>query len=132
LLAQNDWKRWGSVEISYQIKKPADDTASSAGSIAVKAASVLRSLYKYFISDLDGDNCPFYPSCSAFFVDAVKETNLIMAMLSFSDRFTRDLNFFKGLNDYPLHNSGKYYDPAVNYTLNSRLIKYYSGGSIVE
>ena len=49
--------------------------------------------YWILISDVDGDNCPFSPSCSSFFVESVKETNIFQGTLMFADRLTRDTNF---------------------------------------
>jgi putative component of membrane protein insertase Oxa1/YidC/SpoIIIJ protein YidD len=80
--------------------------------------------YWFFISDVDGDNCPFRPSCSAFFIQAINETNIFQASLMFFDRFTRDMNITKALNHYPRVKSGYYYDPPQNYTLNRRKIHY--------
>ena len=86
--------------------------------------SSLRNIYYFFISDLDGDNCPFYPTCSAFFIQSIKETDLFIGGLMFADRFTRDLNLLKGINHYPIKKSGKFFDPPYNYTLNSQKIKF--------
>jgi putative membrane protein insertion efficiency factor len=39
--------------------------------------SVLR-FYKYFISPLLGNNCRFYPSCSAYAVDSLNKHGVII------------------------------------------------------
>jgi putative component of membrane protein insertase Oxa1/YidC/SpoIIIJ protein YidD len=80
--------------------------------------------YWYFISDVDGDNCPFRPSCSEFLMRSVQETNIAQGMLMFFDRFTRDLNIYKGHDHYPRLKSGYFFDPPVNYTLNQEKIEY--------
>lgn len=125
IFAQTDWTRWEAKSVSYEMKseKKFTSVVSVSGSSG-KLISAARSVYKFFISDLDGDNCPFYPSCSQFYVDAVNETNLIRGTLMFIDRFTRDINFFKGWNSYPIHASGKFFDPAYNYTLDYRKINF--------
>ena len=79
--------------------------------------------YWFFISDVDGDNCAFEPSCSAFFSDAIDETNIFQATVMFSDRLTRDLNPGKS-NNYPREKSGHYFDPPDNYTLEQGKIHY--------
>ena len=79
--------------------------------------------YWFFISDVDGDNCAFHPTCSSFFILATEETNIFQGTLMFSDRLTRDLNPVK-LNNYPRDKSGQYYDPANNYTLSLGRIHY--------
>jgi putative component of membrane protein insertase Oxa1/YidC/SpoIIIJ protein YidD len=78
--------------------------------------------YWFFISGVDGDNCPFQPSCSSFFVESVKETNLIQGILMFADRFTRDINFYKREEHYPRAGNGRYFDPASLYTLKKEKI----------
>jgi len=130
VLAQTDWTRWEAKSVSYEIKSEKDlqPVVSVSGTLG-KLISAVRSVYKFFISDLDGDNCPFYPSCSQFYVDAVNETNLIKGTLMFIDRFTRDINFFKGLNSYPLHSTGKFFDPAYNYILDYRKINFQSSNT---
>lgn len=129
--AQTDWVRWDAVEVSYKISN-----ASSKNIITQKQSSgsgiisFLRNTYALFISDLDGDNCPFYPSCSHFFVQAVSESGMIKGPLMFADRFMRDLNFFKSKNSYPIHRIGKFYDPVANYTLNEQMIEITPIGNI--
>lgn len=88
--------------------------------------------YWFFVSDVDGDNCPFRPSCSVFFLDAAKETNIFQASLMFFDRFTRDTNFAKGHYHYPHVRSGYFYDPPQNYTLNQGKINYIPPAFIVD
>ncbi len=124
LNAQTDWVRWEGKETLYEL--PAihhHDNTVDKSSFGMILLSVLRNTYYFFISDLDGDNCPFEPSCSAFFLQSVKETSIFKGSLMFADRFTRDINFFKGTDHYPLLTSRKFSDPANNYTLHSEKIK---------
>lgn len=124
LNAQTDWVRWEVKEINYELPiSHHHDYTVDKSSIGMIMLSVLRNTYYFFISDLDGDNCPFEPSCSAFFLQSVKEASIFKGTLMFSDRFTRDLNLFKGLDHYPLLASKKFSDPAYNYTLHSEKIK---------
>ena len=120
--AQTDWVKWEAKSVSYELKSVnnPDYNAPSKKNII----SAVRSAYKFIFSDLDGDNCPFYPSCSKFFADAVGETNILKGTLMFVDRFTRDINFFKGMNHYPKLPSGKFFDPSYNYTMNEQNIDF--------
>jgi len=123
LLAQTDFVKWKAETCMYEIKKESPiekNTESTKTDFNLMKAA--RSVYKTLFSDLDGDNCPFNPSCSQFFVDAVAETNALKGTLMFVDRFTRDLNFFKGYNNYMKDEKGKYLDPACNYTLDKKKI----------
>ena len=133
LFAQTDWVKWNAAEVAYArtispVRNYQIDHSNSASVFLTGAVK----LYHVLISDVDGDNCPFYPSCSEFFSSAVKETNIIQGGLMFIDRFTRDINFFKSRTQYPFHESGKLFDPVVNYTLNLKNINYILHGHIVK
>lgn len=122
LFSQTDWEKWGKAETDYTIKdnyrhRNYNFNSDNAGNFVVK---FFANAYWFFVSDLDGDNCPFRPSCSAFFVEAVKETNIFQGTLMFFDRFTRDTNVFKE-GKYPREKSGHYYDPSSLYTLSGKI-----------
>ena len=126
LLAQTDWERWGKTEIDYKLPQTKSErNYSFAGdNIFEIGAKSLINTYWFFISDVDGDNCPFTPSCSSFFIQSVKEENIIKGTLMFVDRFTRDINFVKRHEHYPRIKGGRYYDPPSLYSLNESKIKY--------
>ncbi len=131
---QNEWSKWGRAEISYTIKS--ENGNSEAGisnpGFITSVLSVLRSGYAFLISDVDGDNCPFYPSCSNFFVQSVNEEGLIKGAFMFADRFTRDMNFLKSPAQYPMHVSGRFYDPPRNRALEEDKIIYYPSETTVK
>src|ERR1035437_152369 len=134
LLSQTDWERWGKTNFSY--KMPKDKTqrnynisGDNAGQILLNTAAVG---YWLFISDVDGDNCPFSPTCSSFFLQSVKETNIVQGTLMFADRFTRDMDIFGRLSHYPIAKNKHFYDPPTLYTLNKDKIKYIPAGVIVN
>lgn len=133
LFTQNDWEKWNKVSDDYVIKdisvtRDYSFKSDNAGEFLIKSAA---NTYWFFISDVDGDNCPFRPSCSSFLVDAVKETNVLQGSLMFFDRFTRDINVFKTGN-YARVKSGHYYDPAKFYTLSGDKINYIPPNEIVS
>jgi len=131
--AQADWQRWNAKEISYLIPvKEKNSTPSNDSSVGNFILSNARNFYKFFISDLDGDNCPFNPTCSSFFISAVKETNIFQGSLMFADRFTRDLNLFKVKSMYPLTKDYHFYDPVYNYTLHPGKIKIILSSAVVN
>jgi putative component of membrane protein insertase Oxa1/YidC/SpoIIIJ protein YidD len=133
LLAQTDWGKWETAEVSYELR-PIDkknyqfDTGSLDGLIM----SSMKNIYYFTISDLDGDNCPFYPSCSNFYVSAVKQTNIFQGTLMFADRFTRDSNLFKSRNHYKYYSHGKFHDPVELYTLKEKIIDHIPQKSVVD
>jgi len=112
IAAQQENKRWAKIHANYEIKNTNQDAHQSIGESDFLGGA--HGLYKYLISDLDGDNCPFSPSCSNFFIQAAQQTNLIKASLMFADRFMRDTNFFNR-EDYIKNPKGKLIDKVENY-----------------
>jgi len=130
--AQQNQKKWGKKEVNYQIEtRSKREYKIESESVPIFMVSVLKNAYWFLFSNHDGDNCPFYPTCSEFMFQAVKQTNIIKGMLMFADRFTRDTNFFKSRNQYPLYVNGKFYDPIINYQLDFSKIKYIPSANIV-
>lgn len=131
---QTENLKWQKADLSYQLPdnyrhREYTFDADDAGDFIKK---LLANTYWFFISDADGDNCPFRPSCSSFLMDAIEETNIFQGTLMFFDRFTRDLNLSKGKNHYPRVRSGHYYDTALNYSLQVEKIYYIPPSHIVE
>jgi putative component of membrane protein insertase Oxa1/YidC/SpoIIIJ protein YidD len=120
------WIKWGKADYRYERshkfrhREYSFDSENVSGFVAKATANA----YWYFISELDGDNCPYRPSCSAFFVQASKETNIVQGTLMFFDRFTRDFNIYKRYEHYPRVKDGYYYDPVSLYTLDEKKIDY--------
>ncbi|MCF6268890.1 MAG: membrane protein insertion efficiency factor YidD [Melioribacteraceae bacterium] len=130
-IAQTDWIRWGKAEVDYSLEiEGVEDNYNSETSSS--PLTLLKDGYSFLISDLDGNNCPFYPTCSSFFVEAVSRTNFVKGTLMFADRFTRDSNLFKSHEHYPTHVSGKLYDPTENYQLHDSTIIFYSIEKLVN
>jgi len=130
---QIDNLKWKKADISFEKpdeyrKRNYSFQADDAGKFIKKS---LVNTYWFFISDVDGDNCPFSPTCSSFFIDATEETNIFQGTLMFSDRLLRDSNPFK-VNEYPRDKNGHYFDPASNYTLNQERIKYLPSTYLVD
>ncbi len=131
--AQREWVKWEKADINYEI--PSSHKHSSIidnSNVESVILSSTQNFYSFLISDVDGDNCPFYPTCSSFYVHSIKETNIFKGTLMFADRFTRDSNLFKSKTHYPVHYSGKYYDPTYNYYLDQNKVHFYSRDKIVE
>ena len=130
--AQTDWQRWSANEVSYELPQfEKKDYSFDRSGFITSTISVFKNTYYFLISDLDGDNCPFHTTCSNFFVQSVKTTNIFQGSLMFADRFTRDLNLFKKGN-YPYSKNGKYYDSVQNYKLLQNEINYIPSNQIVN
>ncbi|MFZ2324754.1 MAG: membrane protein insertion efficiency factor YidD [Ignavibacteriaceae bacterium] len=125
IFSQTDWIRWEKSDPSYQVPEPYlerqyDLKIESASDLLLKP---LLNSYWFFISDVDGANCPFYPSCSRFFLESVKQTNFVQGTLMFFDRFTRDTNIVDRQKHYAFYDSQHLYDPVTSYTLKKGDIK---------
>jgi putative component of membrane protein insertase Oxa1/YidC/SpoIIIJ protein YidD len=123
--SQTDWVRWEKSNPTYQkkdtnIERNYDLTIESVSDVIIKP---IINAYWFFVSDVDGANCPFYPSCSSFLVQSVKETNPVKGVLMFFDRFTRDTNIFGRPEHYPKYGKYHFYDPVSLYTLDDQKIK---------
>jgi putative component of membrane protein insertase Oxa1/YidC/SpoIIIJ protein YidD len=127
ILAQGNWNKWQKTKINYIVEVDLKERDYSYENLSVDGV-ILKSaaiLYWSFFSDLDGDNCPFHPSCSNFFIESSRQTNLVQGTLMFFDRFTRDASFAGRHKHYPLYINGKFYDPPGNYTLNPEFLHYH-------
>ncbi len=125
LFSQSNNLKWQKADISYEKQIQYDKRnysfeSENAGEFVAKS---ITNAYWFFISDVDGDNCSFQPTCSSFFIDATIETNIFQGTLMFADRLTRDLNPSRRDN-YPRMKSRHYVDPVTNYTLNQGRINY--------
>jgi len=132
--SQADWVKWEKAENSYEIPNDYRHRVYSfeADDIGETLVKSIGNAYWFFISNLDGDNCPFRPSCSSFLIQSAKETNLLQGTLMFFDRFTRDMNIYKGHDHYPRVKQGYYYDPIALYALDEDNIEYISPSVIVK
>lgn len=126
LQAQTDWERWEKKEVSYQkiSHQTERDYTLEGVNIFEKSIKVFVNSYWILFSNVDGDNCPFNPSCSNFFYQSLKRTNPIKAILMFTDRFTRDTNPFNRYKSYPVDANGNLYDPIDFYLLDEKSIHY--------
>ncbi len=126
--------KWQKADLSYekQVHFEKRNYSFESENVGEFLSKSLTNAYWFFISDVDGDNCPFRPTCSSFLLQSVKETNIFQASLIFFDRFTRDMNIATRHNHYPRVSAGYFYDPPQNYTLNQGKIKYLPPAFIVE
>lgn len=116
--SQTDWIKWEKAEISYKKKVTTKErdfsiSSSNVSEIAIKS---IANAYWFLLSDVDGDNCPFHPTCSSFFLQASGEKNILIGTLSFFDRLTRDASVIGRNERYPKLTTGKLYDPVEHHT----------------
>lgn len=107
---------WQPAEVDYTeempVKKKYYEISGNASEVAFK---LLVNAYRLFTSEPDGDNCPFTPSCSRFFIESLQKTNLFEAVLMASDRLIRDTSFGNKYEHYHIDKFGKLIDPPSRY-----------------
>lgn len=69
------------------------------------------SFYKKFITNQDTTNCPFYPSCSTYVMQAIQKNGLLGILQGF-ERLKRCTSTEHKRNIYPLTEDKKQYDPV--------------------
>jgi putative component of membrane protein insertase Oxa1/YidC/SpoIIIJ protein YidD len=134
IYSQSDWVRWEKSNPTYQIKntyleREYNFSIESASDMIIKP---VINAYWFFISDVDGANCPFNPSCSSFLMQSLKETNIFQGTLMFFDRFTRDTNIFGRSEHYPRFGNNHFYDPVTLYTLDEKKIKFIPANTYIS
>jgi len=130
LQAQTDWERWEKKSPNFQIENEENNLSNNSQNYSFFL--LLKDSYNVLLSDFDGNNCPFYPTCSQFYFQSINETNILKGTLMFADRFTRDSNLFKSRSHYPRHISGRLFDPIENYLLSDSSVVFYSREKIVK
>lgn len=132
--SQTDWVRWEKSDLSYRLKdtyleRDYDLSIESSSDLIIKP---VINAYWFFISDVDGANCPFNPSCSSFLVQSIKETNPFQGFLMFFDRFTRDTNVYGRQDYYPRFGNKHFYDPITLYTLDEKKINFIPANTYIN
>jgi len=110
--------KWKAVEPDYapeRVGTERDYAFEFEGALDAVATTTIYA-YRFFISDVDGENCPFQPSCSQFFVEASRRYGVVRGGLMFADRFTRDATIVKTSARYGAPEKGKYVDPPERYS----------------
>ena len=74
-------------------------------------AAVLFVGYKTFFSSQDMQSCVFYPSCSVYAVECLRQEPFPKSVFKIFDRLTR-CHPFASPKYYKIHESGQFYDPV--------------------
>ena len=132
--SQIDWVRWEKADPAYQIddtyiERDYDLSINSVSDLIIKP---VINVYWLFISDVDGANCPFNPSCSSFLVQSINETNMSQGLLMFFDRFTRDTNVYGRSEHYPRFDNKHFYDPVTLYSLDEKKINFIPANTYIN
>lgn len=77
----------------------------------------LERAYRWYrkVSETNGGGCPFYPTCSAYGILAVRQHGVVLGALYTIDRLFREYPFMEYAHHYPLvtpHGIPRLYDPV--------------------
>lgn len=83
---------WGSSaawaasdDISQDVTVSPDPASGPVSSVAEK----IIVFFQHYISGIDGDRCPMYPTCSQYSLDALQKHGLLMGWVMCCDRLLR-------------------------------------------
>ena len=97
---------------AYEMKIPLTPAqASYKVSIPSVLVGTSFNFYKKFITSQDMSNCPFYPSCSQYMLDAVS-ANGVLGFFQGLERLRRCTSTEHKRDQYPTLSNGKHYDPV--------------------
>lgn len=91
-----EWGPW-SNSASAPVVRLRYELAGAVSSPAVREENFVRApffsllnIYKKYISPLDGDRCPMYPTCSQYSAQAIHRHGLLMGIVLTSDRLLHE------------------------------------------
>lgn len=92
-----EWGPWSAsaeapvITTAGEKSTPSPKTASvGTGSPATAPFFLLLRFYQRFISPLDGDRCPMYPTCSQYSLEAIKKHGPIIGIVLTADRLMHE------------------------------------------
>ena len=71
-------------------------------------------LFQEYISPVDGDRCPSYPTCSQYGLEAVRKHGVLMGLVMSFDRLIHESDEIRRAPLIRVHDSYRYYDPVEN------------------
>ncbi len=112
LLAQNlnDIEQFSQLFETHQAKTNYKAYLKGNSNELKQISTMLFVFYKEFFSSQDGNHCVFYPSCSAYTINAVKKQGIVVGLMNGVDRLSR-CNRLSPENYKMYKNTNLFYDP---------------------
>jgi putative membrane protein insertion efficiency factor len=115
------WAPWSTSTDAPVLLTPADkeppsrrQTARTEYSVAATPFIWLLKLYRNYISPLDGDRCPMYPTCSQYSVQAIHEHGPVVGIIMTADRLIHESDERDYAFTIKMGNRYRYADPLEN------------------
>jgi len=74
----------------------------------------LIGFYKKYISPVDGSNCPCYPSCSQYSLNAIRKHGALIGLIMTADRLMHEYDEIRIAPLIKVNHSRQVYDPVEN------------------
>jgi hypothetical protein len=102
---------WPKETSGRGVKEEGRPESLSAGQRAV--GGLLR-IFQVYISPVDGDRCPSYPTCSQYAREAVRKHGAMIGLMMTCDRLIHETDEIRRAPLIRVHGSYRYYDPVEN------------------
>lgn len=79
-----------------------------------RVAEGLFWFFQKYISPVDGDRCPSYPTCSQYGREAVRKHGVLIGLVMTFDRLIHESDEIQRAPLIRVHESYRYYDPVEN------------------
>ena len=102
---------WQEESLSAREKARNTGKASSASQ---KVGQGLIRFFQIYISPVDGDRCPSYPTCSQYAMEAVRKHGAIVGLAMGFGRLIHESDEIHRAPQIRVNDSYRYYDPVEN------------------
>ena len=83
-------------------------------SLGKRTAEKIVRIFQEYISPVDGDRCPCYPTCSQYSVEAVRKHGVLIGIMMTFDRLIHESNEIRQAPLVKIYDAYRYYDPVEN------------------
>ena len=90
------------------------ETPSPSLSPGQRAGQGVLRVFQRYISPVDGDRCPSYPTCSQYGVEAIRKHGIWMGLVMTFDRLIHESDEVRQAPMIKIYGSYRYYDPVEN------------------
>jgi len=85
-----------------------------AASVSQRVARGVLRFFQIYISPVDGDRCPSYPTCSQYAVEAIHKHGAVAGLVMTFDRLIHEGDEVHLAPQIRVNDSYRYYDPVEN------------------
>ena len=79
-----------------------------------KVTEGLIRIFQKYISPVDGDRCPCYPTCSQYGLEAIRKHGALVGTVMTVDRLIHESDEIRLVRAIKVYDSYRYYDPVEN------------------